>query len=114
MFIADIAFERPDAPEVRKWVRFGSLWSDGRSARLKLSGFYFGSFAGLLKDGAKPEYVAGDLIYRGALMDVGKYDDQWIGYIQTSDNNDRIVYFGEIMVVPVITQEKAWIIVREL
>jgi hypothetical protein len=113
MFIADIAFERPDAPETKRWVRFGSLWADGSSARLKLSGFYLGSFAGLLKDGKNPEYVAGDLIYRGALVDAGKYDEQWIGHIQTSEKDDRVVYFGEIMVVPVVTQEKAWVMVKE-
>lgn len=112
MFIADIAFERPDAPDGKKWVRFGSLWVNS-GARLKLSGYYIGSFAGRLKDGVEPKYVAGDLIHRGSLLSPGRYDDQWIGHIQTSEIDDRVVYFGEIMVIPVTTKETAWIMVKE-
>lgn len=113
-FIADIAFERFGAPPGKQWVRFGSLFVGGVSPRLKLTGILVGPFAGKLKPGADSTYVAGDLYVRlGDLLGPGSYEEQWIGHIQTSDGDKGVVYFGEIMVVPLTTQTPVWAMVKE-
>lgn len=114
MFVANIAFERFDAPPERRWVRFGSLWVHGAlGTRLKLTGVRVGPFAGRLKEGIDGPYVAGDLFANiGELIGPSKMEQQWIGHIQTSDNSG-VVYFGEIFVVPVTTQSPLWVMVKE-
>jgi len=114
MFIADIAFERPDAPKEKRWVRFGSLWVKGEQRRLKLTGVHIGGYAARLKPDLLPEYVAGDLfVSLGSLIGPGKFEEQWIGHIQTADE-DGVVYFGEILVMPVkIGVQELWVTIRE-
>lgn len=113
MFIADVAFERPDAPAEKRWVRFGSLWVAGGKQRLKLTGIHIGSYAARLKADCEPVYVAGDLfVATGSMLGPGSYEEQWIGHIQTADETG-VVYFGDIEVVPVKQGEVLWVMIRE-
>lgn len=66
MWIANIGFERPDAPEGHRWKTFGGIWYERERHRcsIRLRGFRFGAAVGKPFASVKiPPYLDGDIVY---------------------------------------------------
>jgi len=107
MYLGNLAFERPTAPDEFKWKSFGKLWYDEQNVRaaLLLTGVRLGMFiCKPFANVANPPYISGDItIQTGEWLSHGvvKKDYQWCGHIQSSqDGEGNVLYWGVLEVDP--------------
>jgi hypothetical protein len=109
MFIANLAFERKDAPPQHRWKKFGRLWCKAGRASIFLSGVRQGRWvARVWENVVDPPLIIGDICYwTGYIHDDMRKEYQWIGRINSSQEHDEnTMYSGSIEIIPMISTEE--------
>jgi len=108
MYIASMAWKKPDALEGKEFKKFGRIWydADKHSASLFLTGFRHGNFIAKPYENIKdPPFLSGDVvIWTGEYNKINGVDKKaymWIGYIGTSTGGSgEVKYYGQLEIDP--------------
>jgi hypothetical protein len=126
MFIARIGIDRGEmVPAEHRYKNIGDVfWDENKQrASLKLTGLPVHHARTPSGKGAAGMFLAkvegeGPLIEGDLQIWTGEYEDhgslrktwQWIGYIKTSqEHSANTLYWGQILVVPVLSRDKAFV-----